>query len=283
MIRRLAVEVANEIRMLRSHHSGSFLVVEGFTDRKFMEAFTCDASFKVVEADGKANVQHVIRILDEDNFEGALGLIDADFDRVTAPHTVLSNIVMYDWHDLETMLFSSSAFDRVLLEFGSADKISQFSSDVREEIVCRSVAIGYFRLYSTKENLGLRFKGLDFSRWIDRASFRWSVSKLVATVKNRSQRHELNSQALEEKVCGLMKSGYDSYEICRGWDLLEVLAIGLRGVLGSCSSSEVSVIVLGRALRLACSEQEFANFGVVKRIRTWEAKSVEFRILRESI
>ena len=283
MIERLAVEVANEIRMLRSHHSGTFLVVEGVTDRLFVEAFTCDASCQVIVAHGKTNVRQVIHILDETEFDGALGLIDADFDRITGHCNVSPNIVMYDRHDLETMLFASTAFDRVLLEFGSPGKISQYSSDVRSEIVSRSVAIGCFRLHSTQAKLGLRFKGLDYSRWIDRRSFNWTVSKLVSAVKNLSQRHDLNSVVLETAIRRLMNCGYDSYEICRGLDLLEVLSIGLRCILGSCSASEVSASVLGRSFRLAYSEQEFARSHVVKCFRQWESDSIGYRVLRESV
>lgn len=282
MIERLAVEVANEIRMLRSHHSSSFLVVEGATDRLFMEAFTCEASCQVIVADGKTNVRQVLHILDDSGFDGVIGLIDADFDRITGGYTVSQNIVMYDRHDLETMLFSSTAFDRVLLEFGSPAKISQYSSDVRGKIVSRSLAIGCFRLHSAQARLGLRFNGLDYSRWIDRPSFNWTVAKLVSAVKNLSQRHDLNSVTLETSIRRLMNCGYDSYEICQGWDLLAVLSIGLRGVLGTCSASEVSVSVLGRSLRLAYSEQEFATSRVMKSCRRWETDSGGYRILRES-
>ena len=94
-----------------------------------MERFTCHAMCNIVVAQGKQNVCEVIRILEDDNFPGALGLIDADFDRIEDSQNRDSNILMPEYHDLEMMLMCSPALDRVLVEFGSEHKLEKFRGD----------------------------------------------------------------------------------------------------------------------------------------------------------
>ncbi len=141
---------------------------------------------KIVVAQGKQNVCEVIRILDDDNFPGALGLIDADFDRIEGSQSTGPNILMPEYHDLETMLMCSPALDRVLVEFGSQDKLENFGENVLETLIDRALPVGYLRLHSLRIGLDLTFHGLNYSAWIDRASFRGSTARLIDEVKDRS-------------------------------------------------------------------------------------------------
>ncbi|WP_310429004.1 DUF4435 domain-containing protein, partial [Chamaesiphon sp. VAR_48_metabat_135_sub] len=115
---------ANEIRQQRSTFKGSFLLVEGSTDKVFYERFTdCDrCKLRVVSGkpSSKKLVIRVLEILDEDNFPGVLGIVDADFDRCLSPLLDRSpNLILTDTHDLETLIIQSPALDKLLLEFGS--------------------------------------------------------------------------------------------------------------------------------------------------------------------
>ena len=74
--------IANSIRMKRSHHTGCFLIVEGRDDRLFFEQFVDSGDCSVQVVEGKCNVVRVIDILDADSFPGAIGVIDADLDRI---------------------------------------------------------------------------------------------------------------------------------------------------------------------------------------------------------
>ena len=185
MIHQRAVEIADEIRLTRSQHSGSFLVVEGRDDRLFMQNFTDRSACNIVVAEGKENVCTVVSILDDDNFTGVLGLIDADFDRIENVQSRGPNILMPEYHDLETMLLCSSALDRVLAEFGSQEKLATFEEEVLEGLLSRALPLGYLRLYSARKSLNLRFDGMTYSAWVDRASFDVRIDRLINEVKNR--------------------------------------------------------------------------------------------------
>ena len=272
--------IANEIRLKRSQHSGPFLVVEGQDDRLFMERFTCRATCKIEVAQGKQNVCEVIRILDNDNFPGILGLIDSDFDRIEGVQYKSPNLLMPEFHDLEMMLICSAALDRVLVEFGSQCKISKFGADILRALLNRALPLGHLLLYSQRNRLDLKFDGLRFSAWIDRTSFVSCTTKLVDEVKNHSQRHDLLTNSLETEITNLDYAKCDPREVCRGSDLVEILSIGLRGKLGNRSRSEVNGDALRRSLRLAYAEKEFEMSSLAKDIHHWEALSRGYKVLK---
>lgn len=279
MNRRRAVVIANEIRMKRSQHRGTFLVVEGRDDRLFMERFTCNVTCKIVVAEGKVNVEEVITILDQDNFDGVLGIVDADFDRIECIERGSPNMVMPPYHDLETMLMCSPALDRVLNEYASQTKIRNSKIDILEELIDKALPVAYLRLISLRERLDLRFDGLNYSSWVNLNSLAINIDNLVREVRNKSQRHDLSSEMLSAAIREVELENPNSREMCSGADLIEILAIGLRRVLGTNQKSSVNGINLRRSLRLAYSDGEFLKSSLGKDIRRWETKGVG-RILR---
>ena len=231
-------------------------------------------------AQGKQNVCEVVRILDNDNFDGVLGLVDADFDRIEGVPARGPNIVMPEYHDLETMLLCSQALDRILVEFGSQDKIDDFGENVLDALINRALPAGYLRLHSARNSLNLRFDGMAYSAWIDRASFNARTDRLINEAKNRSQRQNLSSNALETAIRQLETAGFHPREVCNGADLIEILSIGLRSKLGNNSPSEVRVDILRRSLRLTYTEQEFTMSTLGRDIRIWECQSSGYQVLR---
>ena len=282
MIHRTADEIANEIRMTRSQFLGVFLIVEGRDDRLLMQSFVSTETCTIEVAEGKENVCSVVAILDEDHFDGVLGIVDADFDRVEGIADRGPNLVMPECHDLMAMLVRSPALDRTLGEFGSRPKLESFREDVLEALVARALPLGYLRLYSLRAQLPLRFSGLDYSAWVDRPTFGVSTQKLIEEVKNLSQRHDLSSSELAADVEDLENLNYDPREICSGTDLVGILSIGLRGTLGSNNATQVSSERLKSALRLAYSTQHFLQSELFKDIKKWQDGKTRFQVLLEA-
>lgn len=281
---RRAQEIANEIRMRRSQFNGVFLLVEGNDDRLFMQNFISPESCQIEVARGKSNVCGVIAILDEDGFEGVLGVVDADFDRINGLPSKSPNLVMPECHDLVTMLVHSPALDRMLIEFGSEKKIASFTCNesVLAALTSRALLVGYLRLYSLRADLGLKFKDLTYSKWIKPGSFEPNVVELTKAVKNNSQRLDLATCVLVRSVEELCASDYDPREICNGADLIEILSIGLRSVLGSNNAKSVTPELLTSFLRAAYSDQNFSVSTLKKEILKWQSLAPRFRVLSES-
>lgn len=276
-------EIANEIRMTRSQYSGAFLIVEGRDDRLFMASFISHSTCTIEVAQGKQNVCDVIDILDEDNFDGVLGLIDADLDRIEGSQEGSQNLVMPECHDLMMMLVSSPALDRVLIEVGSRKKLETLEEDVLEALIERALPVGYLRLHSLREKLNLKFEGLRYSAWISRSSFEADTDELIRRVKNLSQRDDLSSHDLANAIAELHRSNYNPYEICNSTDVIEILSIGLRSVLGNGKAREVGVESLKSLLRVAYSVDHFRSSSLKKEIEKWENQNPEFQILRSDV
>ena len=280
MISSTPVELANEIRMLRSLHSGAILLVEGRDDRLFMERFTSRDNCMIVPARGKANVRETIAIVEADNVPGVLGMVDADLERVLGGPADSTNIIMPDCHDLETMLICSPALERVLVEFGSRTRIENFGEDVLETLIDRALLPGYLRLLSQQGQLGLTFQCLNYSSWLDRRTLRVNIPRLIQHVKNRSQRPDLSTEELEKGLMGISTQQLAEREVCNGDDLVGVLSISLRTALGNHSSQAPNSQVLRQSLRLAYTENDLLNSYLGQAIQEWERSHQPYTILR---
>ena len=177
------------------------------------------------------------------------------------------------------MLICSPALNRVLIQFGSRDKIASLGRDVLDILLERALPMGCLRLHSQRSNLNLKFQGIDFARWITRAAFKPNVNALITLVKRNSNRRDLSSQLLLDAIGELEEAGYDPREICCGTDLIEILSIGLRGQLGSSRTSRVNSETLRTSLSLAYEEQEFRTSHLGMAIQTWEDQQTGFRVL----
>ena len=189
------------------------------------------------------------------------------------------NIIMPEHHDLETMLFCSPALDRILREYGSQNKLAQFDENVLDALINRALPIGYLRMYSEQNSLGLKFQGIKYGPWIDLATFQVDTDKMIQEVLNHSMRHDLAAVILNNGITELANGNYDPREICNGDDLIGILLIGLRSKLGNCGSSAINDADLRRALRLAYAEEEFKASQLRRDIRSWEDQCGGFRVL----
>ena len=280
LLPRRPVVIANEIRLKRSHHPGAFLVVEGRDDRLFCERHTDSGCCNIVVAEEKEKVLEVIRILDTAGFAGVLGMVDPDFDFLANTEPLSPNVVTCDAHDLEVTLLRSPALDRLLVEFGSQQKIQSLGVEVRELLFSAATPVGCLRWLSRKNNLGLRFQGLNLALCVDRNSLRIDLIKLCRKVKHLSNKWDLDELELVEAVEAMTITHHNRCHVCCGDDVLQVLSIGLRKALGTKPSQIVKVDRLKEALRLAFDDADFETSFLGAAFRDWESRNPEFRVLK---
>ncbi|MDJ0650382.1 MAG: DUF4435 domain-containing protein, partial [Xenococcaceae cyanobacterium MO_188.B19] len=162
---------ANAIRLKRSAFSGTFLLVEGTSDKKFYGNLIDCEKCQIVTVSGKPSskfrVIQVLEILEKSNFQGVLAIIDADFDNIQTPPHKSFNLLRTDTHDLETMLLKSLGLEKVLREFGSEEKITKFNREIRQVLINAGLPIGYLRWISQLENLNLTFNKIKFTKFIN--------------------------------------------------------------------------------------------------------------------
>lgn len=272
--------IANDIRMRRTQFTGSFLVVEGDTDARFYKNFLEKSECQLEIAFNKENAIKILEILNEENFKGVIAIVDADFDVIEEKKSAFDNLFFTDFHDCECLILSSNALEKVLSEFGSAEKIEAFGKDIRQELFNIGSLIGYLRWISLIEAIHLTFEEIDFGRFLRKDDLDFDLNSFVITVINKSQRHELKSDVLVEKITNIINPNHDKRHVSCGKDLIEILSIGLQRVLGTNNSKQVTSEVLARDLRLAYEFEFFVSTDLYKNVKGWEERNLPFKIFR---
>lgn len=277
---------ANTIRLQRQSYNGTFLIVEGKYDKLVYQRFIDDNECRLTvpfETDNKNNIINTIEILEQDNFQGFLAILDADFMIVEQNEPLSSNILLTDTHDLETMILQSPAFNNFLLEFASENKLSMIvqktGRDVLDTLLEIAVHIGYLRWFSTQNGLNLKFEGLDFKKFINMRNLEFSKSDLIKTVKNNSKRFDINEEHIQSQLEQLRDTDQDPWQICCGHDFINILSISLQRVYGTYNTGQVESIMITRILRLAYEYDYFRKSLLFRSIQDWELMNQPFRLL----
>ena len=268
--------LASEILMLRQTHAGAFLVLEGKDDLRFWRP-RHHKHCELVDGRGKPNVVGALHRLDSRGFEGALGLVDSDYDTFTPSKPLSANLVTTDAHDLECVLCRSEALDAVLAEHGDASKIKRFEdvggNDVRQALLNRALVFGRVRLAATLWDETQVLRDVRVPRFVDESSWCVNADALFTTAASSSSR---NREAWQHRTDDFLHE--DPWFVVRGHDMIEILRIGLKHVLGDLRPS-VGTKGIARELRLAMSREWLEATGLWKGIQVWEDVNPPFAVL----
>ena len=271
--------IANSIRLLRGDHEGVFLIVEGHSDKLIYERLVNKQEVRVTSADGKNNAIKALSILEkEDNFRRVVAVIDADFSRIEQqiPHS--NNLFLTDEHDLEMMLIKSAAFDKLLKERGSEEKIKAFTEDIRETLLKLGQEIGKLRWLSLRNKLDLKSEGLKFVKFIDKEKLSINIDELIISIKNHSQKPSLDEQQIKQDLSVISDENHDPWQLCCGHDFIDILAIALCKVLGTWNANDVKTEVLERELRLAYELSYFYQTQIYQLMVNWQSNHHPYKI-----
>jgi ribosomal protein L13E len=282
---------ANEIKMIRSTFSGTFLLVEGNSDKAFYKNFVNQNTCRIKVTMGKQRAIDILQILDNEDsrFAGILVIVDADFDRLESSPHQSPNLLRTDTHDLETMILQSPALDKLLAIFATDDKLKEFGRNIRTALLKAGMSIGYFLWLSRSENLNLTFDGIKFKEFIDDKTLQINELKLINEVKNKSQPTAKSALSdpteIQKRIAAKKKDDHDPWQVCRGHDLVEILSIGLRKALGSNKAIDVEArsderkSTLENQLMLAYEAAYFLKTQLYQGIMAWESNNQPFRVL----
>lgn len=278
-------DVANAIRMKRSLFGGAFLVVEGTSDKRVFGLVLDREGCWTEIAYGRDNLLGAIRILNADSFNGAFAIVDADFSNITGEAIPEENILRTDLHDLECMILNSPAFDRLLEELGSEIRVSSFATTtplIARQLATNAIPLGCLRLHSLQQEMGLKFEGLTFNKFVESSDLRIDVAKMVLTVVNNSQKHHLDQTRLVAQIADEDQKGHDCWQISCGHDIVEILSVALRKKFSGKNSGDVAPENLERYLRLAYEAADLKETKLFQSLVDWEQRHPEFAILDSS-
>ena len=276
--------LANEIRQLRSSELAksdkirAFILVEGDTDKRVYQRFINEETCHLKIALNKDNAIATITILDSSQFTGVLAIVDADFDRLENNLPNSPNILLTDDHDLEMMMLKTPALEKIINERGSEEKIKE--NNIREILLELGQEIGYLRWISQKNNLSLRFEGLDFGKFIKKDTLEIDYSDLIKTIKNHSQKQSLVDQEIQENIKMLRIDKHNPSQVCCGHDIMQILSLALCKAWGTCRPTDVKVENLERDLRLAYERSYFYQTELYCLVQNWQNTNFPYQVLK---
>ena len=218
------------------------------------------------------------------NSAGVIGLIDADFDHLEGKTPDVLSVFQTDMHDGECFMLSTIAFEKLLSEFSSQEKLKawqqSYVTDVRSYLLQQAAIISSLLWHSNQLGLNLCFKELETKEYVDDASLKIDVPKFVKHVKNKSQRHDLSDDKLTSGLQQRLEASNKIWQMVRSHDLIDLLSFAYRKTLGSWKAQDLTREHIERGLRLAYAEDDFSQTQLFLEIRGWEAAHMPFRIFR---
>lgn len=278
-----AQDVANEAIMLRAAANHTIMLVEGPDDHKVFINFIDSEVCEIIISYGRENAIGAMEILERLNLQGIICIVDSDFSFFT-PYVDDPNIIKTDLHDLETMMFVSGAFDKVLAELGSTAKITnviESGTHPRELIRKAAHPIGIVRHYSLSNRLGINFEGIGVA-YVNRRTLEVDLDELITHALRRSQMPPTREQGIHGYIAYWMGRHHDHWHMVCGHDLSEVFGKALQSALGTQNAGATTAEVIERSLRLAYGWADFITSHLYARIRHWESKNVPYCCLRSA-
>ena len=183
---------------------------------------------------------------------------------------------------MDTMILESHALEKMLSEYATDIKLQSLGKPLREILLESGMLIGYLRWASRKYNLNIDFKFLNFYRFVDIRDLSININKLYKELKTKSSNKDMDYGMLKKYVNGLVKLNADTWNICQGHDLVEILTIGLKEIFGNHAKAHLDSDIVSKNLRLAYNLSYFIDTKLYASIKRWEESNSEFRILLKS-
>ena len=164
---------------------------------------------------------------------------------------------------------------RGVRKFGSSEKIQRFEQqegvDVRTSLLNRAQIFGRLRWAVQCLGLSIDSQLISVPRFVDDSSWTVDSDKLIRAVQGEIS----DGSVLSAQIDSLALP--DPWHVARGPDLIELLRIGLKHVLGDLPKT-TGYKEISRLLRAAISTEKLkiTNFGAD--IRMWEVRNSPYKV-----
>lgn len=245
--------IADRIKLHRQVDSRSTIVVEGPSDRRLITDLIPNEAVVVFVGGTRDEVLRTANDLVRLEIDRAACLVDRDFDAavglaITAGHP----LVTYDGADLEDMLMASPAAPRMLGELASEAKLEQYGGveSLLQAARREGVTIARLRRLNAENGWSLAFGSVDLSAKINRTTLELDVVGMCMALR-ATWDGDVSQGDLEHAACA-GDSGVcprTSRPLVRGRDLLVVIGVALRALIGSRTKAQTAPDLLEGILR----------------------------------
>ncbi|MBB5054420.1 hypothetical protein HNQ36_004422 [Afipia massiliensis] len=272
-----AYDIAQQVRQERQVHKGSFLLLEGLTDIRRFEKFVDKDKNQTINCFGRENLIGAIELLYDEAFPGALGLADADFDRVNNSLKEHEGIIYSDSHDFDMDCAATTCLQAYLNETGDVEKCEAIGTTevIRQMIAERVKPLSVLRLVNVTQQFRYNLQWLDHDKFIIGNQLDQDV--LINEVSQGA--FAQNKPVLTMLVSQHSAIDYDLAQITCGHDFYACLGLALRQQLGARKIPQSWRREVEMHFRLAFNDVHFAETNLLKRILEWERENKPYIIL----
>lgn len=272
--------LAATIKLESAVHSGAFLLLEGDTDARLFQKFK-HTDCSIIVCFNRDNVIRTMVELIEDEVV-AVAIVDRDYDSYILPEAIRDVTCVTDFNDIEVMIAASPALEHVVAEFGSAQKTEAETAlaekPLNDLVFEWASTVGAIRFSSHRNGWNLNFKNMSF-RFSDNRSPVISLEDTINLVVQRTTATPNRPSAADvsAKVEAVLGATVDKKQICRGHDVVRVLAKALRNKIGTCSDfdSDERCCKLAANLRLAYEFEYFARTSIFSKLKDIERQTAK--------
>jgi len=263
--------IANNARLNLTSYS-VVVIVEGHADVSVYDRFFDEEICKVIPACGKDNAIEALYILEDNKEKNILTIVDADFDHIEDFEYNSSNLLLTDFHDMEIMIIASDCFKKLILKYGSTEKIKKLKKPIRDILLHNSLPIGFFRWLSspTKKDLRLKFDDISFEKFINNKNLEINIDDLFIEVLCNSNNPIIECERIKAEISKLCNNTIDKLQVCSGKDVIQLLTIGFNSIFGKDSVIDLSNLTVEKKLREVYELQCFNKSNLYKSIKNWE-------------
>lgn len=297
--------LAGELKMWHDgpqRGSSTAVVVEGRSDELLFRNKLLANSCVFFVGNGWSWVEHIVQFATKHAIPGVIGIVDADFRRVTGKPASSPNLFLTDGHDAEMMILRSPVWDSLLNEFaevstprdGTKSRLQQFEDQKGKTALDALLDTAWFmaclRFLNHKHNLGLIFrKGsgrdaryIDYHPFVNERTLEVNREKLLTEVENFSQKQNFFSRnpSHRRELDDLWTETQNPWEWCNGHDVLHIFSLALEQALANRrSSNKVSPNELERSLRIGYRKEDFQKTILYQMLQEWERNNVPYRLV----
>jgi hypothetical protein len=241
-------------------------IVEGPTDERVLsKALTLDRR-RLFPVGGRVNLLRCAGSLEVERMSGIVCVADRDFDDADERWEKSTTVVFYDGADLEAMIVESEALDRLLEEWASKGKLERVggANGVRKLLNEKTRPLAILRAANGRDSLGLPFDDLPMMDLFEKSRGDLKMGSMI----DRLSHGGVSRDELKECLSGEEPLCRDTHRpLRRGRDLMALLAIMLRRMIGSLSQQQVRHDFVARTMRLALAPGDFENMPFDARLR----------------
>lgn len=265
--------IVAQIRMERQTHKGSFLLLEGSTDAKRIEKFVYGQKCSIVNCFGKSNLIDAIELMQDVGIEYALGLADADFERIAGQLPQRDGVIHSEFHDHDLDNAFTDVIDRYLEEVADPKKVLA-RGGIRpclNDIMLALKPLSVLRDANDSRKLKYNLKQLDIDDFFDGSEI--DIDKMIDAVSYGKFRDSASKAVLRKHIDDLMIADLDLFQLTNGHDFIFGLGIALRGMIGDRREPQTWRSEVEMHLRFGLSREDFSSTYVFREIKSWEVQS----------